>query len=78
MPACGKSWGSGMKMREVREAQGGWQGGKRRREVFAVGSQTVTTKGVIRLGDHWCFRYKCDPIRLVITDDIAAAQPAAC
>ena len=31
--------------------EGGWEGGKGRggREVFAVGSQTVTTRGVIRL-----------------------------
>ena len=29
------------------------------------------------LGDHHCFRSRCDPIRLVITDAIAAAQPDA-
>ena len=40
------------------------------------GSRAGNGRGVIR-GDDRCFRYKCDPIRLVITDAIAAAQPAA-
>ena len=26
------------------------------------------------LGDHHCFRFRCDPTRLVITDAIAAAE----